>query len=65
MILANSVYKFKRYEDASLVYTGINRHEDEVVGLFDTVISREEFTGKKYIEENIFVNNPLNGKFRP
>lgn len=43
-IMNDAVYKFKRYEDDSLVYTGINRHhEDGRVGGFDTVITREEF----------------------
>ncbi|MDF7641315.1 DEAD/DEAH box helicase family protein [Bifidobacterium sp. ESL0784] len=40
----DAVYKFKRYEDASLSYAGINKHpEDERVGLFDTSITRQEF----------------------
>jgi len=39
-----AVYHFKRYEDASLEYTGINKHaEDENVGLFSTIITREEY----------------------
>ena len=29
----DAVYKFKRYEDASLEYTGINKHEGQDVGL--------------------------------
>ena len=37
------VYKFKRYEDASLVYTGINTHQGEPVGGFDTVISEQTY----------------------
>jgi hypothetical protein len=36
------VYKFKRYEDASLSYTGINKHEGEDIGLYDTVITRKD-----------------------
>ena len=32
----------KRYEDASLSYTGINRHKDEDIGLYDTVITPED-----------------------
>ena len=56
-LMNDAVYKFKRYEDASLIYSGINRHEDEAVGLFDTVISREEFTGKKE-DAKVFINNP-------
>lgn len=41
-LMNDAVYKFKRYEDASLSYTGINRHDGEAVGLYDTVLSRDE-----------------------
>lgn len=44
-LMNDAVYKFKRYEDASLVYAGVNKHEGEDVGLYDTVISSEEFVG--------------------
>ncbi|HAT8177877.1 TPA: restriction endonuclease [Legionella pneumophila] len=44
-LMNDAVYKFKRYEDASLIYTGINRHENESVGLYETVISAEEYFG--------------------
>ena len=39
----DAVYKFKRYEDASLVYTGIDKHKDEDIGLYDTVLSLEDY----------------------
>ena len=39
----DAVYKFRRYEDASLSYTGIDKHECESVGLFTTVLSREDY----------------------
>lgn len=40
----DAVYKFKRYEDSSLVYTGLeSKHAGENVGLFDTVLSPEEY----------------------
>jgi hypothetical protein len=42
-LMNDAVYKFKRYEDASLSYTGINKHPEDKVGLYDTVISVEEF----------------------
>jgi hypothetical protein len=42
-LMNDAVYKFKRYEDSSLEYVGINRHIGENVGLFDTVISRDEY----------------------
>lgn len=38
-----AVYKFKRYEDASLIYTGIDKHTRENVGLYSTVVSREDY----------------------
>ena len=42
-LMNDAVYKFKRYEDASLTYTGINKHEaDEKIGLYDTVLTRKE-----------------------
>lgn len=43
-LMNEAIFKFKRYEDASLRYAGIDRHsKDEPVGLFDTVISREDY----------------------
>jgi hypothetical protein len=42
-LMNDAVYKFKRYEDASLEYIGINKHEGENVGGFDTVISSDEY----------------------
>jgi hypothetical protein len=39
----DAVYKFKRYEDASLEYIGINKHEGEDIGLFDTVLSKQDY----------------------
>ena len=42
-LMNDAVYKFKRYEDASLCYTGIDLHEGEKRGGWDTAITREEF----------------------
>jgi len=42
-LMNDAVYKFKRYEDASLEYVGINKHEGDEVGLYDTVLSGEEY----------------------
>lgn len=43
-VMNDAVYKFKRYEDASLAYTGIKKHSDtEKIGLFSTVISAEAY----------------------
>ncbi len=37
-----AVFQFRRYEDSSLSYTGINKHEGEVVGGWDTTIRYED-----------------------
>lgn len=42
-LMNDAVYKFKRYEDSSLSYTGINRHEGEDIGLYDTVLSQKDY----------------------
>ena len=42
-LMNDAVYKFKRYEDSSLSYTGIDRHRGERVGLFSTSLKREEY----------------------
>ena len=42
-LMNDAVYKFKRYEDASLSYTGINRHEGENRGGWDTVLSDADY----------------------
>lgn len=53
-LMNDAVYKFKRYEDASLEYTGINKHEGEDIGLFSTVLSRRDY-------ERTFVNEDIEG----
>jgi len=42
-LMNDAVYKFKRYEDASLVYIGVNKHEGEDIGLYDTVLSAKDY----------------------
>jgi hypothetical protein len=42
-LMNDAVYKFKRYEDVSLRYIGINKHEGEDIGLYDTVLSAKEY----------------------
>lgn len=52
-LMNDAVGKFKRYEDASLEYIGINRHADETrIGLNDTVITRAEY-------QRVFVNQSV------
>ncbi|OOS24880.1 GIY-YIG nuclease family protein [Moraxella pluranimalium] len=40
-VMNDAVYKFKRYEDASLEYVGIDK-KDEYIGLFNTRIRRDD-----------------------
>lgn len=42
-LMNDAIFKFKRYEDPSLVYIGINKHEGEDIGLFDTVLSAKDY----------------------
>lgn len=53
-LMNDAVYKFKRYEDSSLSYTGIDTHKGSIVGLWDTAIDtrfmEEEFTEQEAIE---------------
>ncbi len=43
-LMNDAVYKFKRYEDSSLGYAGIESvHVHENVGLYDTVLTGEEY----------------------
>jgi hypothetical protein len=42
-LMNDAIYKFKRYEDSSLDYVGINRHAGEAVGLYDTVLSPSDY----------------------
>ena len=42
-LMNDAIFKFKRYEDSSLSYTGIDKHRDEDVGGWDTVVKQEEY----------------------
>ena len=37
------IFGFRKYENSSLNYTGIDKHEGEAVGGWDTVLRREEY----------------------
>ena len=71
-----AIWQFKRYEDSSLEYTGINRHaNDESVGGWDTVIRKEEFEAMFSAQQKsmaapkqespTFVNQPVAPKPQP
>lgn len=63
-LMNDAVYKFKRYEDSSLEYTGIDRNTGAVVGLWDTAIDTSK-TGPvkdRVVDNNSeYVEDPLGG----
>ncbi|MBV6397004.1 MAG: hypothetical protein HFACDABA_02608 [Anaerolineales bacterium] len=42
-LMNDAVFKFKRYEDASLVYAGVDKHAGKDIGLYDTVLRPDEY----------------------
>ena len=42
-LMNSAIFSFKRYENASLHYQGLSKHNPKKIGLFDTKISVEEF----------------------
>jgi hypothetical protein len=51
-LMNDAVFKFKRYEDASLIYTGINKHTESIIGGWNTTITKEEH------EQITLINEP-------
>ena len=41
-LINSAIYSFKRYEDASLSYTGLVKNDTEILGLWNTTVRREE-----------------------
>lgn len=50
-LMNQAIYQFKRYEDASLVYTGIDAHDEDEIGGWDTSIRREEYNRLFYNQQ--------------
>ena len=50
-LMNQAIYQFKRYEDASLVYTGIDAHNEDEIGGWDTSIRREEYNRLFYNQQ--------------
>ena len=42
-LMNDAIFKFKRYEDSSLSYTGIDKHNSDEIGGWDTTIRKEEY----------------------
>lgn len=42
-LMNDAIFKFKRYEDSSLSYTGVDKHEGMDIGGWDTVLKKAEY----------------------
>lgn len=51
-LMNDAIFKFKRYEDASLTYTGINRHAADEVGGWDTTIRKAQYEKLFYNQQS-------------
>ena len=56
-LMNDAIFKFKRYEDSSLSYTGIDKHQGEDIGGWDTVIRREEYAQLFYNQQATMEND--------
>ena len=50
-LMNQAIFSFKRYEDSSLSYTGIDKHAGKDVGGWDTVLKREEYEQMFYNQQ--------------
>lgn len=63
-LMNDAIYKFKRYEDNSLRYTGIDRHVGQNIGGWDTIMEREDYDHlfalpRSYAEQTPAVTEPV------
>ncbi|MBO5980784.1 MAG: hypothetical protein J6Q12_10205, partial [Bacteroidales bacterium] len=49
-LMNDAVYKFKRYEDDSLEYTGISTHDGRMIGGWDTVIDTQKIKAEPLVD---------------
>lgn len=56
-LMNDAIFKFKRYEDSSLSYTGIEKHVSEEIGGWDTVIKREEYERLFYNQQSTMLSD--------
>lgn len=66
-LMNDAVYKFKRYEDSSLEYAGINTHSGHIIGGWDTVADtttlkevQSAVTASVYSEKQVASNSARN-----
>ena len=44
-LMNSAIFSFKRYENASLHYSGFTRYNPKHIGLFDSKVTSDEFYG--------------------
>jgi len=59
-LMNDAVWKFRRYEDASLRYMGVERHRPLELGLWDTALTEEDFRGtfEGLAQDNVGTSRP-------
>ena len=58
-LMNDAIFKFKRYEDASLIYTGIDRHRKDEVGGWDTTIPKSQYERLFYNQQATMANDEM------
>lgn len=58
-LMNDAIFKFKRYEDASLIYTGIDRHRKDEVGGWDTTIPKTQYERLFYNQQATMANDEM------
>ena len=51
-LMNDAIFKFKRYEDASLTYTGVDKHSSDEVGGWDTTIRKAQYEKLFYSQQS-------------
>lgn len=69
-LMNEAIFSFKRYEDSSLSYTGLDKHEGDDIGGWDTVLKRKEYEKLFYsqqssmemeVKDNLYMRDSSNG----
>lgn len=55
-LMNNAIFKFKRYENSSPFYTGIDKHQGKNIGGWDTVIRCQEYA-KLFYNQLVTIEN--------
>ena len=64
-LMNDAIFKFKRYEDSSLSYTGIEKHTSGEIGGWDTVIRKEEYDKLFYNQQESMKNDIVEVVVKP